>query len=60
MDSWRRVGSRRLQQCRVLGLDRVEFASTATDETRDAYVIDAPDWMEGHDYSHLRDPRRRK
>ena len=45
MDPWRRIGSRRLQRCRVFDLDRVEFEIPAGGSSREFYVIDAPDWI---------------
>ena len=45
MDPWRRIRSERLQDCRVFEVDRVAFAPPDSDDTRDFFVVDAPDWI---------------
>ena len=45
MEPWRRVGSRRLQSCRVFDVDEVSFASPHDGVARTFYRIEAPDWV---------------
>lgn len=45
MERWRRLGSERLQRCRVFDLDRVRFQPPDGREPRDFYVVLAPDWI---------------
>ena len=45
MDPWRRVGSKRLQACRVFDLDRVRLAPPDGGAEEDFFVLDAPDWV---------------
>lgn len=45
MDPWRRIGSRRLQRCRIFDLDQVRFQPPDSRPARDFWVIEAPDWI---------------
>jgi len=43
--SWRRVGSTRLQDCRVFGVDAVQFEREDHGAVETFYRIDSPDWI---------------
>jgi 8-oxo-dGTP pyrophosphatase MutT (NUDIX family) len=45
VDPWRRVGSERLQACRVFDVDRVRLSSPDDGNEQDFFVLDAPDWV---------------
>jgi 8-oxo-dGTP pyrophosphatase MutT (NUDIX family) len=42
---WRRVGSTRVQSCRVFDVDEVRFEPPDGSEAGTFYCIDAPDWI---------------
>jgi len=45
LDPWRRIGSRRLQRCRIFDLNQVRFDPPDSRPARDFWVIEAPDWI---------------
>jgi ADP-ribose pyrophosphatase len=45
VNSWKRIGSKRLQCCSVFDLDSVTFVPTDGRPQRSFYVIEAPDWI---------------
>ncbi len=45
MKPWRRVGSTRLQRCRVFDVDEVRFEPPDGGRAESFYCIDAPDWI---------------
>ncbi len=45
MKPWRRVGSTRLQRCRVFDVDEVRFEPPDGGQAETFYCIDAPDWI---------------
>ncbi len=45
MRPWRRVGSTRLQRCRVFDVDEVRFEPPGGGQAETFYCIDAPDWI---------------
>jgi 8-oxo-dGTP pyrophosphatase MutT (NUDIX family) len=45
MRPWRRIGSTRLQRCRVFDVDLVRFEPPAGGAAESFYCIDAPDWI---------------
>jgi 8-oxo-dGTP pyrophosphatase MutT (NUDIX family) len=45
VDPWRRVGSRRLQDCGIFQLDRASFRPPDGSPARDFHVLAAPDWI---------------
>jgi len=45
VDPWRRIGSRRLQRCRVFDVDAVRFAPPGDGPAETFYCIDCPDWI---------------
>src|SRR6185436_20364613 len=42
---WRRLGAERVVRCRVFDVDRVRFAPPDDSESREFYVVEAPDWI---------------
>ena len=45
MRPWRRVGSRRLQRCRVFDVDEVRFVPPDGEKAETFYRIEAPEWI---------------
>jgi 8-oxo-dGTP pyrophosphatase MutT (NUDIX family) len=45
VQAWRRIGSTRLQRCRVFDLDVVRFERPGGRTTGDYYRIETPDWI---------------
>lgn len=45
MKPWRRLRSRRLQECRVFDLDRVSFRAPEGEDVKDFYVVSSPSWI---------------
>ena len=45
MRPWRRIGSTRLQRCRVFDVDLVRFEPPAGGAAESFYCIDVPDWI---------------
>jgi 8-oxo-dGTP pyrophosphatase MutT (NUDIX family) len=42
---WSRVGTERVQRCRVFDVDRVRFAPPDGRPPREFFVVEAPDWI---------------
>lgn len=45
MRRWRRLDARRVQDCRVFGVDRVSYRHPDRDRDDAFFVVDAPDWI---------------
>ncbi len=43
--AWRRIGSTRLQRCRVFNVDEVRFEPPGGGPAESFYCIDSPDWI---------------